>query len=71
VAVTSPPIICRGVVMTGSALGDGQAGPSEGRPPGDIQGFDVRTGKRLWTFHLSRFLEADSSRVNWTGQITY
>lgn len=50
ISVSSPPAVCRGVVIVGTALGDGQVGPGPDLPAGDVQGFDVRTGKRLWTF---------------------
>lgn len=48
--VTSPPVIVRGVVVVGSGISDTR-GPNASTPPGDVQGFDVRTGKLLWTFH--------------------
>ncbi len=48
-AVTSPPVICRDVVMLGSSISDGPA--NKETPRGDIQAFDVRTGKPLWIFH--------------------
>jgi quinoprotein glucose dehydrogenase len=48
-AVTSPPIICRDVVMVGASISDGPT--TKEMPRGDIQGFDVRTGKPLWIFH--------------------
>lgn len=48
-AVTSPPIVCRDVVMVGASISDGPA--TKEMPRGDIQGFDVRTGKPLWIFH--------------------
>jgi quinoprotein glucose dehydrogenase len=50
ISVSSPPVVCRGVVIVGTALGDGQVGPSSDLPAGDVQGFDVRTGKRIWSF---------------------
>ena len=47
--VSSPPVICRGVVVMGSKVNDV---PLAGKmPPGDVRGFDVRTGKQLWSFH--------------------
>jgi quinoprotein glucose dehydrogenase len=46
-AISSPPTIFRDVVIVGPAT---QEGPSLG-PSGDPRGFDVRTGKLLWTFH--------------------
>ena len=47
--MTSPPVIVRGVIVVGSSVMDwwGKA-PS---PPGDVRGFDVVTGRLLWTFH--------------------
>ena len=48
-AVTSPPIICRDVVIIGSSILDFPV--LKAMPPGDVRGFDVRTGKLLWTFH--------------------
>ncbi|MGH8674281.1 MAG: PQQ-binding-like beta-propeller repeat protein, partial [Burkholderiales bacterium] len=45
---TSPPVIVRGVIVVGSVVPDF---PHRGdMPPGDVRGYDVRTGKRLWTF---------------------
>jgi quinoprotein glucose dehydrogenase len=44
--VTSPPAIYRDLVITGSAV---QEFPALG-PAGDVRAFDVRTGKRAWTF---------------------
>lgn len=48
--VTSPPVVVRGVVVVGSGISDTR-GPNASTPPGDVRGFDVRTGKMLWTFH--------------------
>ncbi len=48
-AVTSPPVVCRDVVILGSSISDGPA--VKEAPRGDVQAFDVRTGKPLWIFH--------------------
>jgi quinoprotein glucose dehydrogenase len=47
--VSSPPIICRDVVVMGSKVHDVPL--AKEMPPGDVRGFDVRTGKQLWQFH--------------------
>ena len=47
--VSSPPIICRDVVVMGSKVNDVPLAPE--MPPGDVRGFDVRTGKQQWIFH--------------------
>jgi len=46
--MTSLPVIVRDVIVVGSSVMDwwGQR-PS---PPGDVRGFDIRTGRLLWTF---------------------
>lgn len=46
---TSPPMVWRDIVITGSGMPDGRI--YRRNPPGDIQAFDVRTGKRVWSFH--------------------
>ena len=46
-AVTSPAVICRDLLVVGSAVAEGP----EPSAPGDVQAFDVRTGLKRWTFH--------------------
>ena len=46
---TSPAIVCRGVLIVGSSIHDGEISPPS--PPGDVRGFDLDTGDLLWTFH--------------------
>jgi quinoprotein glucose dehydrogenase len=48
-AVTSAAVICRDVLVVGASISDGPV--RKEAPKGDISGFDVVTGKRLWTFH--------------------
>lgn len=53
-AVPSPPVICRDVVVVGCTVLDHFAVekfPPRNMPPGDVRGFDVRTGALRWTFH--------------------
>lgn len=47
---TSPPIICRGTLVVGQYIHDRSV--QEIMPPGDVRGFDVRTGALKWTFHV-------------------
>ena len=56
--VTSPPHVYKNLVILG---GSTQEVPALG-PAGDIRAFDMRTGKRVWTFHSipregERFIE--------------
>jgi quinoprotein glucose dehydrogenase len=48
-SLNSPPTVCRGVIVIGSSVGDSRT--PEDIPPGDVRGFDARTGEQLWTFH--------------------
>ncbi len=45
---TSPPVIVRDVIVVGSSVLDFPL--HKAMPPGDVRGFDVRTGRKLWTF---------------------
>jgi glucose dehydrogenase len=47
--MSSPPVIVRGVIVVGSSVMDWWG--KRPSPPGDVRGFDVVTGKLLWTFH--------------------
>lgn len=47
--MTSPPLVCRNVVIVGSSISDGPQ--NKEAPRGDVQAFDVRTGKPAWIFH--------------------
>ena len=48
---SSPAIVIRDVIVVGAALGAGTSPSSMKHVPGYIRGYDVRTGKRLWTFN--------------------
>jgi quinoprotein glucose dehydrogenase len=48
-SVSAAPVICKDVVVVGSSIHDGPT--HKEWPRGDINGFDVRTGKKLWTLH--------------------
>ncbi|HEU5219630.1 MAG TPA: amidohydrolase family protein, partial [Gemmatimonadales bacterium] len=43
---TSPPVVWRDLVILGNGVADRLT--YKGDPPGDVQAFDVRTGKRVW-----------------------
>ena len=52
-AVTSPPVICGDIAVVGAVVLDAFAvgrPPDETMPPGDVRGFDVRTGAQKWVF---------------------
>ena len=46
-AVSAAPIVCRGVIVVGASVHDGPT--HKEWPRGDISGYDLRTGARLWT----------------------
>ena len=50
---TSGPVIVGNVIVIGGYTnGAGDGGPKKERARDDIRGYDVRTGKLLWTFHV-------------------
>ncbi len=48
-SVSAAPVICKDVVVVGASIHDGPT--HKEWPRGDVSGFDVRTGKKLWTIH--------------------
>ncbi|HVS16165.1 MAG TPA: pyrroloquinoline quinone-dependent dehydrogenase [Thermoanaerobaculia bacterium] len=46
---SSPPIVVGDVVITGSSIADRRI--TKEAPPGDVRGWDARTGALRWTFH--------------------
>ena len=48
-AVTAPPVLVRGLIVTGAQVKDGQA---EDAPSGVIRAYDARTGELAWAWDL-------------------
>jgi quinoprotein glucose dehydrogenase len=44
------PRVCRDVVMVGASMSDSP--PRKEGTPGDVRGYDVRSGQLRWTFHV-------------------
>lgn len=51
IGLSAPPFIMNDVIVVGAAHRTGGRPRSKFNTKGDIRGFDVRTGERLWTFH--------------------
>ena len=51
IGVHSTPTIVRDIVLIGSSFREGATVPTHNNTKGLVRGFDVRTGKRLWTFN--------------------
>jgi quinoprotein glucose dehydrogenase len=49
---TGPIVVGNVVVVTGNTAGAGDGGAKKEAAREDIRGFDVKTGKLLWTFHV-------------------
>ena len=50
----SAPLVVNDVIIIGSAMSDvisHTMAATKEMPPGDVRGFDVRTGEQLWNFH--------------------
>ncbi|MDH5310634.1 MAG: pyrroloquinoline quinone-dependent dehydrogenase [Gammaproteobacteria bacterium] len=61
---TSPPMIFGNLVIVGSGVPDDRI--YRQAPPGDIQAFDVITGKRAWVFHTTP-QEGEFGTDTWGG----
>lgn len=69
VSPTTPPIICGGQVIPSLAILDSFAigrDPLKFHPPGDVRGFDVKTGKPNWTFQVPP-QEGELGHETWEG----
>jgi len=51
IGASSPAAVIGDVLVVGAALHVGMRPPSKVNTPGDIRGYDARTGRLLWTFH--------------------
>ena len=49
---TGPIVVGNVVVVTGNTAGAGDGGAKKEAAREDVRGFDVKTGKPLWTFHV-------------------
>ena len=56
---TSPPVVFGDLVIVGNGVGDRLRYRHD--PPGDVQAYDVRTGRRVWSFHTV----PDSGEFGW------
>ncbi|NKB67395.1 MAG: PQQ-binding-like beta-propeller repeat protein [Candidatus Latescibacteria bacterium] len=67
-ALISPPTVCRDVVVVGSTIMDWHSGssPEPYSSPGDVRGYDARTGELLWTFHTVP-QEGEYGNDTWEG----
>lgn len=60
---TSPPVVWRDLVIVGNGVADRLVYP--GDPPGDVQAFDARTGKRVWRWSGIPLSPADEGASTW------
>ena len=49
---SSPPIVVNGVVVVGNSAEQGYYQTRIENVPGDIMGYDARTGEHMWKFHV-------------------
>jgi quinoprotein glucose dehydrogenase len=59
----SPPVVYRDIVVVGSSIPDRYQMSNE--PPGIVQGFDARTGKRLWVWNAIPQSPTDFGADTW------
>jgi quinoprotein glucose dehydrogenase len=63
---SSPPLISNGVVVVPPALQSGFNPLSKMNVPGNVRGFDVRTGKQLWLFRTVP-IKGEFGNETWEG----
>ena len=63
---TSPPVVWRNLVIVGNGVADRLVYPND--PPGDVQAFDVKSGKRAWTFSPTPKNAKDEGADTWQNE---
>jgi quinoprotein glucose dehydrogenase len=63
---TSPPVVWRNLVIVGNGVADRLVYPND--PPGDVQAFDVKTGKRVWSFSPVPRNARDEGAQTWLNE---
>jgi quinoprotein glucose dehydrogenase len=63
---TSPPVVWRNLVIVGNGVADKLIYPND--PPGDVQAFDVKTGKRAWRFSPIPNNRRDEGAETWLNE---
>jgi quinoprotein glucose dehydrogenase len=63
---TSPPVVWQNLVIVGNGVADRLVYP--GDPPGDVQAFDVRTGKRVWRWSGIPLSPNDEGAGTWENE---
>ena len=65
IGITSPPVICRDTIIVGQYVNDR---PTQAiMPGGAVMGFDVRSGRLKWTFHMIP-RPGEPGSETWTGE---
>jgi len=62
----SPPVVYRNIVIVGHAVPDRYQLKND--PPGIVQAFDARNGRRLWVFNLVPQSADDFGADSWEGE---
>jgi len=65
VTSTSPPVIYKNILIVGTRVDEGPIAA-----PGHIRAYDVRTGKKLWTFHTIPF-PGEEGYKTWEDSTAY
>ena len=63
---TSPPVVWRDLVIVGNGVADKLIYPND--PPGDVQAFDVKSGRRVWSFSPVPRERRDKATQTWESE---
>jgi quinoprotein glucose dehydrogenase len=63
---TSPPVVWRNLVIVGNGVADRLVYPND--PPGDVQAFDVKSGRRVWSFSPVPRNARDEAAETWMNE---
>ena len=64
---TGAPLVVNDVVVLGSAMAEQDSATKKEGQPGDVRGYDVKSGKRRWTFHVVP-RDGEDGRDSWEDE---
>jgi quinoprotein glucose dehydrogenase len=63
---TSPPVVWHDLVIVGNGVADKLIYPND--PPGDVQAFDAKSGRRVWSFSPVPRQAKDAGADTWANE---
>src|SRR5947209_17399381 len=71
IGIYAASVVAKDTVIIGAAFREGMTPKSMRNNKGYVRGFDVRTGKRIWTFHTIPLKNEEGAKTWLNGSAEY